>query len=666
MVISVLTEVQLTGQQGLRARGMNYNANTQWLTAIWYTDGVWRYAAGVASEFENVRRKRARRGEEGWKEGRALYRQRVEGSVDTGRRFEPGVESKGQRAGRRKLRSGCMAWPPSSSLGEHEQPAATLVMDGNQGLRVGDGCESTQKDGSGMGIKGEEWDSIRLAWAGCRRWQLALPPRRGSGVPMLSENAASPVHGIASSHCCHISDFTEQSRQPLRGSRRKCQVMGDVSGLGVYGGRAGEVWSKVYLSGEEPLALPNASNTPTHGVPIKSHRSFGWSSNLILTRGYHPPHPIPSLALWDGFKSHETGYKHPIRSTSYPTPSFSLYSLLYSLLSTTIPRSPTPGSVWSDQPNIPSSPPSTPYFDGPSTFTQLSPPVRQLFENLLSSRNMWSRYPLCNRDRLILSQDPGNVATNAGTAPGDSQQTLPSDASTPGMFDEPPPAQRAVGEAMPSPDRPAEEDRTPASHGVGSDDTGTGIAQMPEPATHMGITRIMQLGNPVGISLFANPVASPVMAPDPKSRWESADGHKRKERMQQEITIPHFVCVSTFGNVEYKRRVRGSFTAVLSALNAPNYKLQPGRLHQVGRAGKLMTRIFLFAADIDPFLALWGAPITRRSLPPTSRHRRDTVMGREGNQACTNILHAKCYGNPGYSTVTGLPNCIIRITRPDA
>ncbi|TEB25069.1 hypothetical protein FA13DRAFT_1714196 [Coprinellus micaceus] len=54
------------------------------------------------------------------------------------------------------------------------------------------------------------------------------------------------------------------------------------------------------------------------------------------------------------------------------------------------------------------------------------------------------------------------------------------------MFDEPPPAQRAVGEAMPSPDRPAEEDRTPASHGVGSNDIGTGIAQMPEPATHMG------------------------------------------------------------------------------------------------------------------------------------------------------------------------------------
>ncbi|TEB31083.1 hypothetical protein FA13DRAFT_1791792 [Coprinellus micaceus] len=112
---------------------------------------------------------------------------------------------------------------------------------------------------------------------------------------------------------------------------------------------------------------------------------------------------------------------------------------------------------------------------------------------------MSSRYPLCNRDRLIPSQDPGNVAANAGEsfvapsgsvpvgmAPGDSQQTLLSDTSTPGMFDEPPPAQRAGGEAMPSPDRPAEEDRTPASHGVGSDDTGTGIARMPEPATHMG------------------------------------------------------------------------------------------------------------------------------------------------------------------------------------
>ncbi|TEB20782.1 hypothetical protein FA13DRAFT_1779690 [Coprinellus micaceus] len=59
-------------------------------------------------------------------------------------------------------------------------------------------------------------------------------------------------------------------------------------------------------------ALPNASNTPTPGIPIKSHHSFGWSSNLILTRGRHPPHPVPSLALWDVVKSYETGYKHPI------------------------------------------------------------------------------------------------------------------------------------------------------------------------------------------------------------------------------------------------------------------------------------------------------------------------------------------------------------------
>jgi hypothetical protein len=42
----------------------------------------------------------------------------------------------------------------------------------------------------------------------------------------------------------------------------------------------------------------------------------------------------------------------------------------------------------------------------------------------------------------------------------------------------------------------------------------------------------MQLGNPVG---------SPVMAPDLKSGWESADGHGRKERVRQEIAIPLFM-----------------------------------------------------------------------------------------------------------------------------
>ncbi|TEB26426.1 hypothetical protein FA13DRAFT_1713251 [Coprinellus micaceus] len=169
------------------------------------------------------------------------------------------------------------------------------------------------------------------------------------------------------------------------------------------------------------------------------------------------------------------------------------------------------------------------------------------------------------------------------------------------------------------------------------------------PRSMSNIHGIMQLGNPVGISLFANPVASPVMAPDPKSGWESADGHKRKERVRQEITIPHFV--STFGNVKYKRRVRGSFTAVLSTLNAPNYKLQPGRLHQVGRAGK----------SVAPSLLCGVLPSPAAHSRPRPAIAEIPVMGRAGNQACTNILHAKCYGDPGYSAVTGLPNCIIHI-----
>ncbi|TEB28621.1 hypothetical protein FA13DRAFT_774310 [Coprinellus micaceus] len=43
-----------------------------------------------------------------------------------------------------------------------------------------------------MGTQHEKWDSIRLARAGCRRWQSvlsALRLDRGSGVSMLSENA---------------------------------------------------------------------------------------------------------------------------------------------------------------------------------------------------------------------------------------------------------------------------------------------------------------------------------------------------------------------------------------------------------------------------------------------------------------------------------------------
>ncbi|TEB27445.1 hypothetical protein FA13DRAFT_1883087 [Coprinellus micaceus] len=31
------------------------------------------------------------------------------------------------------------------------------------------------------------------------------------------------------------------------------------------------------------------------------------------------------------------------------------------------------------------------------------------------------------------------------------------------------------------------------------------------------------------------------MAPDPKSGWESAGGHRRKEPVRRDITIPHFV-----------------------------------------------------------------------------------------------------------------------------
>ena len=52
--------------------------------------------------------------------------------------------------------------------------------------------------------------------------------------------------------------------------------------------------------------------------------------------------------------------------------------------------------------------------------------------------------------------------------------------------------------------------------------------------------RIMQLAKLVTISLAGNPVASPVMATDPKSGWERAASHKRKGRGRRGITIPLF------------------------------------------------------------------------------------------------------------------------------
>ena len=68
-----------------------------------------------------------------------------------------------------------------------------------------------------------------------------------------------------------------------------------------------------------------------------------------------------------------------------------------------------------------------------------------------------------------------------------------------------------------------------------------------------------------------------------------------------------------------------------------------------------------------------ASSLLAKALPPPAAPSRPSpaiaetpVMARGINQAWANIVHAKCYGNPGYSAATGLPNCIIRQGHPDS
>ncbi|TEB19742.1 hypothetical protein FA13DRAFT_1718558 [Coprinellus micaceus] len=204
--------------------------------------------------------------------------------------------------------TGGMASPPGDSLGEHEQPAARIAADGNRDLRTRKGGmpavaistfhpEARQGERS-LNVIGER--RLRSVRANIKTRRInRFDDRSSFHSPVIWP---FPIHRIAPSHC-RVSPASvghEQSRRPLEVVRGN---LGDISGLGV----------RSELICQEALARPNTSNTPTPGIPIKSHHSFGWSSNVILTRGYHPPHPIPSLALWDGVKPYETGYKPPIR-----------------------------------------------------------------------------------------------------------------------------------------------------------------------------------------------------------------------------------------------------------------------------------------------------------------------------------------------------------------
>ncbi|TEB19900.1 hypothetical protein FA13DRAFT_1780259 [Coprinellus micaceus] len=163
----------------------------------------------------------------------------------------------------------------------------------------------------GMVIKGEEWDSIRLARAGCRRWQsvlFALRLYKGErSLNAFGERRPRSVRANIETRRINASMIALPSFPPSSGLPRP----------------QGRLFS---LSRAPVLQHPEQSRRP---LEVVSGNLGEWvtSRDLALRRasrrrlnlsgdvlGYHPPHPTPSLALWDGVKPYETGYKHPIVS----------------------------------------------------------------------------------------------------------------------------------------------------------------------------------------------------------------------------------------------------------------------------------------------------------------------------------------------------------------
>ncbi|TEB15437.1 hypothetical protein FA13DRAFT_1782331 [Coprinellus micaceus] len=140
----------------------------------------------------------------------------------------------------------------------------------------------------GMVIKGEEWDSIRLARAGCRRWQSVLFALR------LYKGERS------------LNAFGERRPRSVRANIETRRINASMIALPSFPPSSGLPRPQGRLF--------SLSRAPGLQHPEQSRRPLEVVSGNLGEWGYHPPHPIPSLALWDGVKPYETGYKHPIVS----------------------------------------------------------------------------------------------------------------------------------------------------------------------------------------------------------------------------------------------------------------------------------------------------------------------------------------------------------------
>ncbi|TEB24667.1 hypothetical protein FA13DRAFT_1714501 [Coprinellus micaceus] len=148
-----------------------------------------------------------------------------------------------------------------------------------------------------------------ISGAGCRRWQsvlFALRLYKGErSLNAFGERRPRSVRANIETRRINASMIALPSFPPSSGLPRPQDRLFSLSRapvlqhpeqsrrpLEVVSGNLGE-WVT-----SRDLALRRASR-----------RRLNLSGDVL---GYHPPHPIPSLALWDGVKPYETGYKHPI------------------------------------------------------------------------------------------------------------------------------------------------------------------------------------------------------------------------------------------------------------------------------------------------------------------------------------------------------------------
>ncbi|TEB36961.1 hypothetical protein FA13DRAFT_1706134 [Coprinellus micaceus] len=168
-----------------------------------------------------------------------------------------------------------------------------------------------KKDGTGMVIKGEECDSIRLARAGCRRWQsvlFALRLYKGErSLNAFGKRQPRSVRANIETRRIDASMIALPSFPPSSGLPRPQDRPFSLSRAPVL--QHPEQWRR-------PLEVVSGNlgewvTSRDLALRRASRRRLNLSGDIL---GYHPPHPVPSLALWDGVKPYETGYKHPIVS----------------------------------------------------------------------------------------------------------------------------------------------------------------------------------------------------------------------------------------------------------------------------------------------------------------------------------------------------------------